>query len=70
MTDNPRTYEEIEGVVKRIDDKCLWFREGSAPHDISIPLSVIENADSVSEGDNYISVKKWFLKKLDEEGRR
>ncbi len=70
MTDNPRMFEEIEGVVRRIDEKCLWFREFDGAHEIPIPLSQIENADAVSVGDNFISVKKWFLKKLDDEGRR
>jgi len=55
---------------RRIDAKSLFFRESNAPHDICIPLSQVENLDQVSEGDNYISVSKWFLKKLDEEGRR
>lgn len=70
MTDSTRRYEEIEGVVKNIGERSLFFREGSAPHDICIPLSMIENADPVSEGDNYISVSRWFLKTLEKEGRR
>jgi hypothetical protein len=70
MTDNTRRFEEIEGVVKRIDEKSLFFRESNAGHDICIPLSQVENADDVEEHQNYISVSKWFLNKLDDEGRR
>ena len=65
-----RRYEEIEGVVRRIGERSLWFRESDGTADICIPLSQLENADAVSEGDNYISVSKRFLKKLEEEDRR
>lgn len=63
-------FEEIEGVVKRIGDKALWFRESDATHDICIPLSQLENRGAVSEGDNFLSVTKWILNRLEEEGER
>jgi hypothetical protein len=70
VTDNSHTYEEIEGVVTRKDTLSLFFREQGASHDICIPLSQIENADAVSKGDDSLSVSKWFLKKIEEAGRR
>jgi len=65
-----RRFTEIEGVVRSKGAKSLSFRETNEDHDICIPLSQLENADAVSEGDNYISVSKRFLKKLEEEDRR
>ena len=66
----PQKFEEIEGVVRRIDEKSLWFRESDGAHEINIPLSQIENPDAVSVGDNFLSVTRWILRKLDEEGKR
>jgi hypothetical protein len=63
-------FEEIEGVVRRITDRALFFRESDGTEDLCIPLSQIENPDAVSEGDNFLSVSTWVLRKLAEEGRR
>jgi len=62
------SYREIEGVVRRIGDKALWFRPSDATKDVSIPLSAIDTPDAVSEGDNFVRVSKSFLRKLEREG--
>jgi len=65
-----REIVEIEGEVRSIGPKALWFRESEADHDICIPLSQLENRDAVSKGDGVIRVTRWILNKLEEEGKR
>lgn len=60
----------LEGEVKRIGDKSLWFRETNAAHDICIPLSQIEEPNNVETGDAAINVTRWILQRLDDEGKR
>jgi hypothetical protein len=62
--------EILEGAVQRVGERALWFREEGAAHDICIPLSQIENAESVAVGDLQVEVSKWLLNRLEEEGKR
>jgi hypothetical protein len=63
-------FETLEGVVKRIDEKVLWFREDGAGRDLCIPLCQVRDAEYVKAGDIQIDVTRWILDKLEEEGRR
>lgn len=65
-----RRFVTIEGVVKSVGDRSLWFRETDAAHDICIPLSQIEDAVRVEKGDTQINATSWILNKLEEEGKR
>lgn len=63
-------YVTLEGVVKSVGEKALWFRETDAAHDLCIPLSQIEDALSIEKGDEQINVTRWILRKLEDEGKR
>lgn len=60
-------YRDIEGVVKRVDAGMIVFRVGCEDHDITIPRAVLQNPDAVHEHDNWISVSRRYLRKLERE---
>jgi len=66
----PHSYETLEGLVQRIGEKALWFREDGAAHDICIPLSQVRDGEYVKVNDVQIDVTRWLLRKLDDEGKR
>jgi hypothetical protein len=58
-------YRDIEGVVKRVDARGILFRIGCEIEDVEIPHAALEHPESIAFGDNWISVSRTFLKKLE-----
>lgn len=62
-------FQDIEGVVKRVDLDSLVFRIGHETEDVTIPRACVENFDQVEFGDNFITVSRNFLKRHFAEAR-
>lgn len=61
-------YVTLEGEVRHVAARALYFRETNAFHDLCIPLSQVRDADAVSKGDTQIDITKWIYSRLEEEG--